>query len=78
LYLFIQLNKISPNPFAAFTTAWMINTAYAPARKDLLKSPDKPSSLNHKGTSKRNLQDATADDAARSYLLSNNKEKVKM
>jgi para-aminobenzoate synthetase component I len=75
LYLFIQLNKISPNPFAAF---YRIDDKYclcASPERFIKKSGQTIISQPIKGTSKRNLQDATADDAARSYLLSSNKEK---
>lgn len=75
LYLFIQLNKISPNPFAAF---YRIDDKYclcASPERFIKKSGQTIISQPIKGTSKRNLQHAEADAAARSYLLNSSKEK---
>ncbi|MEI2748659.1 MAG: chorismate-binding protein [Ferruginibacter sp.] len=75
LYLFIQLNKISPNPFAAF---YRIDDKYclcASPERFIKKSGQAIISQPIKGTSKRHLQHAEADEAARSYLLNSSKEK---
>ncbi len=75
LYLFHQLNKISPNPFAAF---YKLNDQYclcASPERFLKKMGTTVTSQPIKGTSKRDLQDAAKDAINKNYLLNSAKEK---
>ncbi|RYF87754.1 MAG: anthranilate synthase component I family protein [Chitinophagaceae bacterium] len=75
LFTFLQLQKHSPNPFAAL---YKLNGKYclcASPERYLKKEGSKLTSQPIKGTSKRYLTDAKADEVSRTALLNSGKER---
>lgn len=75
IQLYRQLMAVSPNPFSAL---YKINDSYcicASPERFIQKSGTVVTSQPIKGTTKRNLADAAADEASRQYLLQSEKEK---
>jgi len=75
LFIYSRLTALSPNPFSVF---YKMDTRYclcASPERYLKKSGTKVFSQPIKGTTKRNLENATADAAAKNYLLLSSKEK---
>jgi para-aminobenzoate synthetase component 1 len=75
LFIYSRLTALSPNPFSVF---YKLDTRYclcASPERYLRKTGAKVISQPIKGTSKRNLDNAAADEAAKNYLLQSPKEK---
>ncbi|MEP7164468.1 MAG: anthranilate synthase component I family protein [Ferruginibacter sp.] len=75
VYYYQQLSGISPNPFGAF---YKLNDKYclcASPERFLKRTGTKLISQPIKGTSKRNLADAVADEQNKNYLINSDKEK---
>ncbi len=75
LYVYHRLTEISPNPFSAF---YKLNERYclcASPERYLRKEGNRIFSQPIKGTTKRNLHDKAADEAAKNYLQQSAKEK---
>jgi para-aminobenzoate synthetase component 1 len=75
LYTYYRLTELSPNPFSVF---YKVNTRYclcASPERYLKKVGNKIFSQPIKGTSKRNLEDETADEISKNHLLKSPKEK---
>lgn len=75
LYTYHRLTRFSPNPFSVF---YKVNTRYclcASPERYLKKAGKKIFSQPIKGTSKRNLENETADELSKNYLLKSDKEK---
>jgi para-aminobenzoate synthetase component 1 len=75
LYIYSQLVAHSPNPFAAL---YKLNNRYclcASPERYLKKTGQTILSQPMKGTSKRNDQDAAADEASKNYLNNSSKER---
>lgn len=76
LYSYSLLNRFSPNPFSAF---YKHNGKYclcASPERYLKKEGSIISSQPIKGTAKRNLEDAEADEQLKQYLQNSSKEKT--
>jgi para-aminobenzoate synthetase component 1 len=74
-YIYHRLTTLSPNPFSAF---YKLNSCYclsASPERYLKKEGNKIISQPIKGTSKRNLENATEDESAKNYLTESEKEK---
>jgi len=75
LFIYKRLTALSPNPFSVF---YKLDTRYclcASPERYLKKAGTKIFSQPIKGTTKRNLENAAADAAAKNYLLQSPKEK---
>ena len=75
LDVYHRLTEISPNPFSAF---YRLNERYclcASPERYMKKEGSRIFSQPIKGTTKRNLKDRVADEAAKNYLLQSAKEK---
>lgn len=75
LFIYSRLTALSPNPFSVF---YKLDTRYcmcASPERYLRKAGAKVISQPIKGTSKRNLENAAADEAAKNHLLQSPKEK---
>jgi len=75
LYIYNRLTTLSPNPFSAF---YKLNSRYclsASPERYLKNEGTRIFSQPIKGTSKRNLENITADEQARKYLIESEKEK---
>ena len=75
VFYYQQLSVISPNPFGAF---YKLNDKYclcASPERFLKKEGTKLLSQPIKGTSKRNLADAAADEDNKNHLINSDKEK---
>jgi para-aminobenzoate synthetase component I len=75
LYIYNRLIQLSPNPFSVF---YKLNSRYclcASPERYLKKEGNRIISQPIKGTSKRNLQNAVKDEAAKNYLVESEKEK---
>ncbi len=75
LYIYNRLTQLSPNPFSAF---YKLNARYclsASPERYLKKEGNKIFSQPIKGTSKRNVANAAADEKAKNYLIESAKEK---
>ncbi len=76
LFIYNRLTAVSPNPFSAF---YKLNGRYclcASPERYMKKEGDRIFSQPIKGTTKRNLNDIAADEAARNYLQQSAKEKA--
>jgi len=75
LFIYSRLAALSPNPFSVF---YKLDTRYclcASPERYLKRAGTKVLSQPIKGTSKRNLENAAADETAKDYLLQSPKEK---
>ncbi len=75
LYIYNRLTELSPNPFSALyklNSRWCLS---ASPERYLKKEGSKIISQPIKGTSKRNLENATEDKRAKNYLIESEKEK---
>ncbi|MFZ1452787.1 MAG: anthranilate synthase component I family protein [Ferruginibacter sp.] len=75
LYIYNRLTELSPNPFSALyklNNRWCLS---ASPERYLKKEGNKIISQPIKGTSKRNLANAAADEKAKNYLMESEKEK---
>ena len=75
LYIYNRLSELSPNPFSVF---YKFNSRYclcASPERYLKKEGTKIFSQPIKGTTKRNLESAEADELSKNYLLQSPKER---
>lgn len=75
LYIYSRLTELSPNPFSVY---YKFNTRYclcASPERYLKKEGNKIFSQPIKGTAKRDLNNAAADELSKNYLLQSGKEK---
>ena len=75
LYIYSRLTDLSPNPFSVF---YKFNSRYclcASPERYLKKEGTKIFSQPIKGTTKRNLESAEADELSKNYLLQSPKER---
>lgn len=75
LSVYHSLTQLSPNPFSAF---YKLNHRYclcASPERFIQRQGNRVTSQPIKGTSKRELSDAAADEANRNYLLTSEKER---
>jgi len=75
IYIYQQLTTISPNPFSVLYKLHDKYCICASPERYLKKTGNKITSQPIKGTVKRNLTDAAADETGKAYLLKNEKEK---
>ena len=76
IFYYHELACISPNPFGAFYKLGDKYCLCASPERFLKKTGTTLISQPIKGTSKRNLTDATADEKSRQYLMNSDKEKI--
>lgn len=75
LHVYDKLTTLSPNPFSALLKVGDKYCLCASPERFLKKTGNTLISQPMKGTSKRNLNNAVADDAGKLYLLKSKKEK---
>jgi para-aminobenzoate synthetase component 1 len=75
LYIYSRLIDLSPNPFSVFYKHDDRYCLCASPERYLKSEGSKIISQPIKGTSKRNLENAAADEEARNYLIESEKEK---